>query len=114
MQDLNYDMDELFRQAGEHYPLKVDGANWSKVQNALSNKDAEPPLKENAPWHRLLYLLFFIPFVFICNQVYHPGISKSFNVSKQTTGIKQTNNASRPLINNLQEKDYQGVPIDWQ
>ncbi|HEY0749934.1 MAG TPA: hypothetical protein VGD26_02185 [Chitinophagaceae bacterium] len=111
MQDLNYDMDELYRQAGEHYPLKVDGANWSKVQSALSNKEAEPPLKENAPWHRLLYLLFFIPFVLICNQVYHPGISKSFQVSLQTTGTEQTNNASNPLINNVQEQDYQGVPV---
>ena len=111
MQDLNYDMDDLFRQAGEHYPLKVDGADWSKVQSALSNKEAEPQLKENAPWYRLLYLLFFIPFVLICNQVYHPGISKSFKVTTQTTGIELTNNATNPLINSLHEKDYLRVPV---
>ena len=111
MQDLNYDMDELYRKAGEHYPLKVDGADWSKVQAALSNKDPEPPLKESAPWHRLLYLLFFIPFVLICNQVYHPGISTSFNATTKTTGIEQTNNASGALITNNQEKVYHEASI---
>ena len=111
MQDLNYDMDELYRKAGEHYPLKVDGADWSKIQAALSNKDPEPPLKESAPWHRLLYLLFFIPFVLICNQVYHPGISISFKASTHSTGKELTNNASLPLINYKQEKDYQKAPI---
>lgn len=36
MQDVNDDMDELFRRAANNYPLNTNGADWSKIAAALN------------------------------------------------------------------------------
>jgi hypothetical protein len=37
-------MDELFRKAGENYPLKTDGADWDKVMARLQNGPEDLPV----------------------------------------------------------------------
>lgn len=62
MQFENDDMEELFREAAENYPLKITGADWNKVSEALKQRDAatlnHPGSRKNMLW---LLLLLFIP-----------------------------------------------------
>ncbi|MCU7549472.1 PorT family protein [Chitinophagaceae bacterium LB-8] len=44
MQSVNNDMDDLFRQAAENYPLNTDGSDWDKVLEGL-----EPGRRKAAP-----------------------------------------------------------------
>lgn len=68
MQHFDNDMDELFREAAENYPLRVSGADWSKVQSALSEEEghAADDNRKNRRWAWMLTLLL-IPF--ICTMV---------------------------------------------
>lgn len=62
MQSLNDDMDELFRRAGEEYPLKTDGADWDKVLQGLHQSEVEVPLiKDKRKDYRYLLLLLLLP-----------------------------------------------------
>ena len=63
MQYLEDDMDNLLREAAENYPLKVTGADFSKVQAELpGNPAAAAKPVRNKKWWSLL-LLLLIPFV---------------------------------------------------
>lgn len=66
MQSINDDMDELYRKAGENYPLKTDGANWDKVLQQLQ-ADA-PVVERGAKKGRFLWLLLLLPMFFVCNR----------------------------------------------
>ena len=62
MQFENDDMEELFREAAENYPLKITGADWSKVREGMKHHDTAalkaPRNLKNMLW---LLLLLFIP-----------------------------------------------------
>jgi hypothetical protein len=42
MQDINNNMDELFRKAGAGYPLKTDNSDWDNLASRLSNTTMPP------------------------------------------------------------------------
>ncbi len=44
MQHLDHDMDDLFRKAGEHYPLKMDEDDFEKVFAKMDATPVEPPV----------------------------------------------------------------------
>lgn len=51
---MNDDMDNLFRRAGEEYPLKVTGDDWNKVASALNAAPVEQPKKKD---NRKMFIL---------------------------------------------------------
>jgi len=62
MQDIENDMDDLFRRAAYKYPLRLNESDWQSIAQRLPNT-AETPAYRNhiAKWLRgLLLLLFFI------------------------------------------------------
>lgn len=66
MQSLNDDMDELFRRAGEEYPLNTNGADWNKVLQELHQKDNGLIQQDNKKKnYRYLWLLLLLPMGFI-------------------------------------------------
>ena len=67
MQQLDDDMDELFREAAARYPLKIDGANWDAIQSRLQQYNK--PTEEVKPAHnfRWLWLLLLLPLFFIAH-----------------------------------------------
>ncbi|MGN6401907.1 MAG: outer membrane beta-barrel protein [Flavisolibacter sp.] len=69
MQHVNDDMDELFRRAGEEYPLDTSGADWSKIAKELNIPATEKTAPENSN-KKLLWLLLLLPFSFICTQYF--------------------------------------------
>lgn len=69
MQSVNDDMDELFKNAAQNYPLNTNSADWDKVMQQLHPAGEDVPVtpKKNDR-KKYLWLLLLIPFVFICNR----------------------------------------------
>ena len=67
---MNNDMDELFRKAGEGYPLDTSGADWEKIAKELHPAVPEHPRSSGGGKKRFLWLLLLIPFGLICNQYF--------------------------------------------
>lgn len=75
-------MDELFRKAGEMYPLKTDGADWDKVMSRLqevSDESALAPAGARTSQRRWWWLmLLIVPFAWICTHyATHTGTAPS-------------------------------------
>ncbi len=47
MQSLNDDMDKLFSQAAERYPLKTNSDNWDSVLNKMGEASRQTSYSEN-------------------------------------------------------------------
>ena len=88
MQYVNDDMDELFRKAGEGYPLDTSGADWEKIAKEL-NGPGQNPVASKRNHRKLLWLLVLIPFSFICNQ-YFAGTNESVKFNKNKAAIDKT------------------------
>ena len=67
---MNHDMDELFRKAGEDYPLDTSGADWEKIAKELHPAVPEHSSSRGSGKKRFLWLLLLIPFGLICNQYF--------------------------------------------
>ena len=69
MQYIDNDMDDLFKKAGENYPLRTDGADWDAVQARLAGSIDEGAIYQAKKFNRnylwLLLLLLFIPLMMI-------------------------------------------------
>jgi hypothetical protein len=85
MEYLNDEMDELFRKAGENYPLKTTDSDWDAVLGRL-HADAEPaaPDAVNKKNRRrnLLWLLLLIPFG-LFGLIYFSGTKKDRTATGQ-------------------------------
>ncbi len=69
MQPLDDDMDELFRRAGEEYPLNTNGSDWNKVLHQLQAKEEDiPKLEKGKSDYRYLWLLLLLPVGFVCGR----------------------------------------------
>ena len=65
MLHVNDDMDELFRNAAENYPLKTEGSDWNKVKAGLAPQPpATAPSSTNSKFW-LFGLLLLIPLVWL-------------------------------------------------
>lgn len=92
MPDVNEDMDELFKKAGENYPLNTQSGDWNEVRNAL--KPVHSNLHNKKDKRRYLPLLWFLlPFIFIINRYVINPTEQKFSV-KTLSGI-DSNNATK-------------------
>ena len=58
MQDIEYDMDDLFRKAAENYPLKSGDSNWESISKKIIDPNYEAkPIKIIKPGIRRKYVL---------------------------------------------------------
>src|SRR5215211_7378394 len=90
MQHINNDMDDLFRRAGEEYPLDTRGADWEKIARELNGAaHAEKTVPQKSD-RRLLWLLVLLPFSLICNQY--------FGNNSKETAIKEDQPVTVPLV----------------
>lgn len=92
MQSLNDDMEELYRKAGDEYPLNTNNADWNKVlqglQHAQDDLTEENKKKKNC---RYLLLLLLLPVGFIIGRY----IGNHNKVAVATTD-KQVNTSAAP------------------
>ncbi len=90
MQHVNDDMDDVFKKAGEAYPLRTGMPDWDKVQQALhAQKEPEPTRKKNN--NRYLWLLCLLP-LFICNRYAGNNNGPDVNLDSLTTNnVSNTN-----------------------
>ena len=88
MQPLDNDMDDLFREAAENYPLRVSGADWNKVQAALSEKNSLIPAQEKKRTKNWLWLLLFLLIPFVCNQMQVEKNNENISANMQLAATK--------------------------
>jgi hypothetical protein len=106
MQNLDNDMEELFREAAENYPLRVTGADWSKVQAALLQEHT--PVKDaKTNRRRWLWSLLLLLIPFICLRLQYTGYEAASLIAAKTTGTfneepneKTNNDKTIPPSNN--------------
>ena len=82
MQDLDNNMDELLRKAGEGYPLKADADGWDKISPMLLGTPVLshiPNKKNNLKKYSILIILLLVFFLF--------GTLTSRYVWKKDTGV---------------------------
>jgi len=104
MQYIDNDMDDLFKKAGENYPLNIDGADWNAVQAKLSDtSDRGPiyPVKKNNRNYLWLLLLLFVPLFFVINT------SKKENI-KNATGTTPLIEGGNRMADNAVEVPVAG------
>ncbi|OLY92132.1 Outer membrane protein beta-barrel domain-containing protein [Cnuella takakiae] len=69
MQHVTNDMDDLFRKAGEKYPLQTGTPNWDKLSAAM--EASAPPVAitpaRGSGWRRYALLLLLLPLGWVCN-----------------------------------------------
>ncbi|MCW3110429.1 MAG: hypothetical protein JWQ09_4935, partial [Segetibacter sp.] len=87
MQSLNDDMDELFRRAGEEYPLNTNAANWDKVMQKLHHAIEDLP-EENKKKkdYRYLLLLLLLPIGFMIGR--YKGNENKATVAETNKEVK--------------------------
>lgn len=116
MQDVNNDMDDLFKQAAERYPLKTDGADWDKVLAGLNDADAPVAVTfttQSNRKKRALWLLLLLPFaslyIVLHNHVETKNNTsnkvKSSNQNKVITNDNIAGNKAKPQANALLKQD---------
>ena len=96
MQDVNPDMDDLFKQAADEYPLKTNTADWETISQKLytgKNKVTKKQVYNERKW-ALLSLLLLIPIGLIVTQYY-----KAHKEQAQT-------------VANIKDKEVQSLPLD--
>ena len=83
---MNDDMDDVFKKAGEDYPLRTGMPDWDKLRQALdAQKEPEPtPKKYNTKY---LWLLCLLPLMFICNRY----AGTSYNSNDVITAAEKNN-----------------------
>lgn len=94
MQQVNDDMEDLYRRAAENYPLDTTGADWSKVQKALHQ--AGLPTHGQKDRRRYLLLLLLIPLglladKYLVSNTKEKGIAHQ--VTQNTISPSQSNNS---------------------
>lgn len=97
MQEVNDNMDELFRRAAEDYPLDTSSKDWNKIAIALQNEQEPVQAVKKDKRGRFLWLLLLLPMVLICNRYVLPGDSDKL---KSTAAEK-----SQPLNSGQPEKE---------
>ena len=97
MQDVNNDMDDLFRKAAEHYPLQTGVADWEKVLAGLKEDDDVPmPVAIDAGQkrkRRALWLLWLLPLCLLYIPLHDHYLTKN-EVVKTKTLVKKDDTAA--------------------
>lgn len=103
MDDLNNDMNELFRRAGEEYPLHTNGADWNKVMQQLHHTENNVPGKnKNKKNYRYLLLLLLLPVGFVCGR--YVGNGKKGNDAETNKEINKNilrSDKTKPVVPSL-------------
>ncbi|MEO7293013.1 MAG: porin family protein, partial [Ginsengibacter sp.] len=94
MQDLEPDMEELFRRASENYPLKQGEDKWSEIASKINGKPIPPQANKQQTRYRkyyvvLLFLLLFVSleFFFTLHNTNKLKVSKDYFNSVQSSPI---------------------------
>jgi hypothetical protein len=89
MQDLEHDMDELFRKAAKEYPLKT-GDNWNAIAAKIAGNKVDPEAKEKflRPGKLSALLLFLLMFLFTSMFLLLPTSNKYGEIQTNPIGEK--------------------------
>ena len=117
MQDLENDMDELFRRAAEKYPLDVKGGAWDKVEKRLSvpfsknvsdSEEVKPGNNFNSK--SKFFLLLLLLFLIISFSVFMLSSGNKNSVSKTVNETRKTQPAKEKLF--TKDNNFQKSPVE--
>ncbi len=91
MQDINDDMDDLFRKAAEQYPLKTDGADWQKVFAGLQETSMPAAEEKEKRKRRALWLFWLVPLGLLLSAIYYKSDNQP---AQQIAATKEAANNS--------------------
>ena len=94
MQDVNNDMDDLFRKAAEQYPLKTDGTDWQNVFAGLQTASM-PVAEEKKKKRRFLWLFLLLPLGLLWAVYYTGDNQPGQQVVIAKADVKHGNNDSQ-------------------
>src|SRR5476651_2729363 len=113
MQELNDDMDDLFRRAAENYPLQTNSSDWDKVLSALLAAETTPAVNptqtKKSDYRQVLWLLLLLP-VWVCNKYTLPateqkiisakeiGVPATVQPKDNTAELKENNTVENPIV----------------
>lgn len=120
MQGVNDDMDDLFRKAAEHYPLKTDSDNWDSVLNKMDATEPAMPAKTKKNFRKLLWLLVLIPFGWLCNNYFigndnvtarkdSPTIEQAVKTMSSSTEPEEQNSISQQKSSSTKKIQDRGI-----
>lgn len=89
MQPVNDDMDHLFRQAANDYPLNTQGADFDKLQQRMQAESDKVPVKKEHKRRFAWLLLLLLPLPFICEHHYENGVPGSKQSVQQELSRKE-------------------------
>ncbi|HEY4965738.1 MAG TPA: outer membrane beta-barrel protein [Puia sp.] len=115
MEHVNDDMDELFKKAGELYPLKTSESDWDgvmgKLRDEISGEKGIPyavPARGNSNRRRWLLLILVPAFVF--SLIYFSGLRVSEkNTQALSKGDNHPANKNSPVTNTISSPGDQAV-----
>jgi hypothetical protein len=95
MQHLDHDMDDLFRKAGEDYPLRTDEDDWDKISAKLEFTPVELIILKKKPYKDYLFLLFALLLFMILGGLYYFNTPEKKQISASRY-ISSTVDSLRP------------------
>ena len=98
MQDIEQNMDDLFRKAADNYPLKVNESHWDDIAPVLFNKPLNPAPVKQTNWKKYTGLLLLFLSLLLADGI----ITNNFKNDLAPYLIQQAekNNANPLLISN--------------
>ncbi|RYY20769.1 MAG: hypothetical protein EOO04_19395, partial [Chitinophagaceae bacterium] len=118
MQQLNNDMDDLFRKAAENYPLRTGVPDWDKVAAGLQQEEKDRPVV--LPFYRRYLLLIVVGTILLFGTgmykiAMHYSSADDQNDSRIThtpDGASRLNKSAIPDSSDLQRATLAGVTGD--
>ena len=91
MLHVNDDIDDLFRQAADGYPLKTDSDDWNKVSDLIPGNTSRSFLKKGK--NLLLLLLLLLPLAYLSTQYFFKTKRSDHTLVQQNSGSPQKTTA---------------------
>lgn len=116
MQQVNDDMDELYRKAGENYPLNTNTADWEKLRKKLTGIADEPVVtiaEKKKNYRTFLLLLLLIPAGLIGYRHFAPRNNdqvKTKLAATQNAGIKDPVAANQSSLSKKEDVEVKKLP----
>ena len=116
MQQVNDDMDELYRKAGENYPLNTNTADWEKLRKKLTGIADEPVVtiaEKKKNYRTFLLLLLLIPAGLIGYRHFAPRNNdqvKTKLAATQNAGIKDPVAANQSSLSKKEDIEVKKLP----
>lgn len=110
MQNLENDMEDLFKSAGENYSPQKGIGDWESILKQISDKpSAIKPIRYNRNWEFIVYFLLILNISVDLFMLTNTTIEKSYLANHNALSIQANNTPRKAEIKN----NYADIPMDY-